>query len=407
MAVTGAIAAPDAGHAPATDSRGRPARAALAHLLLAIACLPILGMLVIAPVLPDMQRAFASVHGVAYLVPLVLTAPALMIVLVSPWSGRLAARIGRRNALVAALIFYFVTATAPLWLSSLSAIIISRLGVGVAEAVLMTVSTMLIGDYFEPRRRDRYLAYQVIYTSVSAVLFLIVGGLLGEAGWRVPFFAYFVALLLLLPTLLFVWEPAQVARPDLIANGREPMPWRAILPICAMTFIAGGCMNLVSVDLGYLIEAVGTRASALKGMGAAVNSCGIAIGAGFYSFSAARPRRTQLGMAFLLSAVGFVVLAQASSFAGTLAGGGVTGLASGFYLAWLLAAVNRSLNFQTRGLGVGLWMTAYFLATLLAPLALVAIGAVAGGLKPAMLVFAAAMAALTATVPFLRVEGEM
>jgi len=75
--------------------------------------------------------------------------------------------------------------------------------------------------------------------------------------------------------------------------------------------------------------------------------------------------------------------------------------------AWLLAAVNRSLNFQTRGLGVGLWMTAYFLATLLAPLALVAIGAVAGGLKPAMLVFAAAMAALTATVPFLRVEGEM
>jgi len=407
MAVTGAIAAPDAGRAPATDSRGRPASAALAHLLLAIACLPILGMLVIAPVLPDMQRAFASISGAAYLVPLVLTAPALMIVLVSPWSGRLAARIGRRNALVSALIFYFVTATAPLWLSSLPAIIISRLGVGIAEAVLMTVSTMLLGDYFEPRRRDRYLAYQVIYTSVSAVLFLIVGGLLGEAGWRVPFLAYFAALILLLPTLLFVWEPAQLVRADRAADARDPMPWRAILPICAMTFIAGGCMNLVSVDLGYLIEAVGTRASALKGIGAAVNSCGIAAGAAFYSLSAARPRRAQLGVAFLLSAVGFVVLAQASSFAGTLAGGGVTGLASGFYLAWLLAAVNRSLSFETRGLGVGLWMTSYFLATVLTPLALVAIGAVVEGVKPAMLVFAAAMAALTATVPFLRVGGEM
>ena len=112
-------------------------------------------------------------------------------------------------------------------------------------------------------------------------------------------------------------------------------------------------------------------------------------------------------MAFLVSAVGFVVLAQASSFAGTLAGGGITGLASGFYLAWLLAAVNRSLSFETRGLGVGLWMTSYFLATLLAPLALVAIDAVVDGIKPAMLVFAAATAALTATVPFLRAEREM
>ena len=52
-------------------------------------------------------------------------------------------------------------------------------------------------------------------------------------------------------------------------------------------------------------------------------------------------------------------------------------------------------------------MTSYFLATLLAPLALVAIGAVVGGIKPAMLIFAAAMAALTAAVPFLRVEREI
>ena len=39
-------------------------------------CLPILGAVLLAPVLPIMQAAFADVSGSAALVPLVLTAPA-------------------------------------------------------------------------------------------------------------------------------------------------------------------------------------------------------------------------------------------------------------------------------------------------------------------------------------------
>jgi len=376
---------------PATDRIGRTATALQAHLLLVIACLPILGMLVIAPVLPEMQRAFAGVPGVAYLVPLVLTAPALMIVIVSPFSGSIARLLGRRNALIGALALYLALATAPLWLATLPAILVSRLGVGVAEAILMTVSTMLLGDYFEPDRRDRYLAYQVVYTSVSAVIFLIIGGMLGEAGWRVPFTAYFAALAILPAAIVFIWEPTATALAPAGHRRGALVPWRAILPICAITFFAGGCMNLVSVDLGYLIEAAGVTATTIKGIGAAINSGGIAIGAALYSVVAGRPRQAQLAAAFVVSAMGFLLLALASSLPGVIAGGGVAGLASGFYLAWLLAAVNRPLSFETRGPGVGLWMMAYFLATILAPLSVVAISGLIGGVRPAMLVFAGVM----------------
>ncbi len=379
---------------PAPDCTGRQATSLQAHLLLVIACLPILGMLVIAPVLPEMQRAFAGVPGVAYLVPLVLTAPALMIVIVSPLSGRIAGLLGRRNALIGALILYLVFATAPLWLTTLPAILISRLGVGIAEAILMTVSTMLLGDYFEADRRDRYLAYQVIYTSVSAVIFLIIGGMLGEAGWRTPFTAYFAALAILPATIFFIWEPIGAALTSSRAKRPASVPWRAILPICAITFFAGGCMNLVSVDLGYLIEAAGVTATTVKGVGAAVNSGGIAIGAALYSVVATRPRNAHLAAAFVVSATGFLLLALASSLSGIIAGGAVAGLASGFYLAWLLAAVNRPLSFETRGSGVGLWMTAYFFATIFAPLSVVALGGLIGGIRNAMLVFAGLMLAL-------------
>ncbi|MDX3899727.1 MAG: MFS transporter [Sphingobium sp.] len=378
--------------APAAPG-GRQPGAIEAHLLLMIACLPILGILVIAPVLPDMQRHFAATQGVGYLVPLALTAPALMIVLISPFAGKIAVAFGRKRALVAALCLYLLAATAPLWLGSLWAIIASRLVVGAAEALLMTISTMLLGDYFEPRRRDRYLGYQVIYTSVSAILFLVIGGVLGEAGWRTPFAAYAVTLFMIPLAAFMLWEPLAPVQEE-HANSGSAIPWRIVLPICLVTFVAGGCMNLVAVDLGYLLEAVGTVGSTMKGLGAAANSAGIAIGAAAFSLLAGRHRIWHVASAFALGAIGFVAMAKGPGALGVIVGGTLAGIASGFYLGWLLAAVNRPLNFDNRGRVVGLWMSSYFLATVVAPASAVAFSALLGSLRNAMLIYAVALAAL-------------
>ncbi|HWI85923.1 MAG TPA: MFS transporter [Sphingomonas sp.] len=378
---------------------GKQAGALQAHVLLLIACLPILGMLVIAPVLPEMQRYFADVDGVAYLVPLALTAPALVIVLISPFAGRIAARLGRKPTLTISLLLYLVAATAPLYLHSLLSIVLSRLVVGAAEALLMTVSTMLIGDYFESTRRDRYLAYQIVYTSVSAVLFLVIGGMLGEAGWRMPFLAYFVALLLLPFVLILIWEPA--GPPHEEAHASSKMPWGQVFPVYLITFFAGGCMNLVAVELGYLIEAVGTNSTTLKGAAAAANSAGIAVGAVVIGIIRVRDRVTQLVASLALGAGGFGMMGLSPNVPGVIMGGALVGLGSGFYLGWLLAAVNRPLSFDTRGRGVGLWMASYFLATVLAPASAVLLSGPFGGLQPAMLAYAGVMGAFALLAPIL------
>lgn len=53
-------------------------------LLMAGSCLPILGAVLLAPVLPKMQAHFATVPGAKALVPLVLTVPALALALLAP-----------------------------------------------------------------------------------------------------------------------------------------------------------------------------------------------------------------------------------------------------------------------------------------------------------------------------------
>ena len=87
------------------QDQGRAGRAGPARgqgaILLAGSCLPILGSVLLAPVLPRMIDAFATTPGVDVLVPIVLTAPALVIGLLAPVAGRLVDAAGRKRVLVA------------------------------------------------------------------------------------------------------------------------------------------------------------------------------------------------------------------------------------------------------------------------------------------------------------------
>jgi MFS family permease len=139
---------PLAGEVAVDPTTGRPAGRPQALVLLLSSCLAVLGAVLLAPVLPRIQDAFADTPGVEALTPIVLTAPALVIGLTAPFAGRVLDRVGRTRLLVAALVVYAVVGTAPVWLPSLQLIVASRVLVGLTEAVIMTCCTTLLADYF-------------------------------------------------------------------------------------------------------------------------------------------------------------------------------------------------------------------------------------------------------------------
>ena len=93
----------------------------------------------IGPVLPVMSEAFADTPDSAFLTRLVLTMPALFIVITSPFAGYLVDRLGRKKLLLAATLLYGFAGSAGSWLDSLTAILVSRALLGVAVAGVMTV----------------------------------------------------------------------------------------------------------------------------------------------------------------------------------------------------------------------------------------------------------------------------
>src|SRR5215203_4847583 len=210
---------------PAT---GRPAGRAQALVLLFSSCLAVLGAVLLAPVLPRIQDAFADTPGVEALTPIVLTAPALVIGLTATFAGRIVDRLGRKRLLVGALVVYAFAGTAPLWLPSLELIVVSRVLVGLTEATIMTCCTTLLADYFHGSLRDRYFGLQVVFTTVAATLFFALGGALGAQDWRTPFWLYAVSLPLAFLAARYVWQPAPQA---LRRTGTlPPLPWRRLAP---------------------------------------------------------------------------------------------------------------------------------------------------------------------------------
>jgi MFS family permease len=333
---------------------------------------------VIGPVLPAMQQYFASVPGIETLVPVVVTMPMLVLGALAMAIGAVSDRVGRKRVLVGALILYAVAGTAPLYLDSIHSILATRALVGLAEAAVMTISTSFIGDYFSGAQRDRYASLQVTFASTSAFVFNLMGGALGAYGWRVPFMAYALPLLLAPLVQIFIWDTRNAAHTqtaDNLAAANEPAfnPWLLAL-ICAIAFVVGLVFMVVPVHLSFMLVELGVHSTNEIGLAYALNSVGIIAGTlAFGWFLASRLAvLQQFALGTLIGGVGFLTMGAAHDSTLLTLGGAINGIGCGVALPALVSWGLRSLPFARRGFGTGAFTATQFIGYFCSPLIVMA-----------------------------------
>ncbi len=375
---------PLAGEVAVDPATGRPAGRAQAVVLILASCLGVLGAVLLAPVLPAIEDAFAGTAGVQALTPVVLTAPALVIGLTAPFAGRVVDRIGRKRLLVIALVVYAVVGTAPLWLPSLQLIVASRVLVGLTEAVIMTCCTTLLADYFHGSQRERYFGMQVVSTTVAATLFFGIGGALGSHSWRTPFWLYLVSLPLAVAAARLVWQPAPHRSGRVLTL--PALPWRQLAAPVVTSLVGGLVFYALIVELSFRLDDVGVDSTGAIGAVSAIGSLGTAIGALSFSRLAPRGPAVTVPLAFAVSGVGLVGLGLAPNVSVIVLFAVVTGLGNGLLLPSLLTWALGSLTFEQRGRGTGWWTAAVFLGQFVCPLVVLALSGAIGGLGSALVV---------------------
>jgi MFS family permease len=339
-------------------------------LLLLGSCLPVLGAVLLAPVLPRMQTHFADVAGSAVLVPIVLTLPALVIAMLAPFAGMIADRLGRKPLLLASMLLYVLCGVLPLWLDSLQAIVISRAGIGLAEAGIMTCCTTLMGDYYSGAKRERLFALQMVATSLSAAVFIALGGFLGQNDWRTPFALYAVGLIFLPLMAWQLWEPQARPQPQQTTQAVPPgkFPWRALTPMYVLTLLAGLSLFIVPVQAGYLLNLLQVDAPQQIGMTMGANQLGVLVGAlSFRLFSGMRGQHMLL-IAYVLAGIGGLLMSDAFSHVQVVVAVTINGLGIGLMLPTLITWIMAQVNFHQRGRAAGCFTAAIFAGEFISPL---------------------------------------
>ncbi|NLP83505.1 MFS transporter [Microbacterium sp. CFH 90308] len=381
----------------------RRAGAWQAALLLAGSCMPVMGSVLITPVLPQLSQHFGDQPGADVLVPMIVAIPALMIAIFAPFAGQIVDRLGRKNLLIVAMLAYAIAGTVPAWIDSLTGILISRAFVGVFEAAIMTVCTTLIVDYFhEERRRNKYLGLQTVATTLGATLFIALGGAVGSAGWHAPFWIYAIAAPIAVVMIFALWEPGRGDPTDahITAGEKARVPWRILgLPL-VVTVFGGFTFYVMVIEVSYLVVATGVAAdnTATIGLVAAIASLATAAGALTFPRIARRGTAVLLPLAFGLQAVGMIVVWLFSGFVGVLIGAIIVGFGSGILLPSLVTWVVSRTRFEERGRATGWWTASFFFGQFVTPIIMGVITGATGAPLPVAVGAVGIAAAVVAVV---------
>ncbi len=136
--------------------------------------------------------------------------------------GRLADSWSRRKLLASGVAVWSVlTATAAV-ATTFPMLLLSRMGVGVGEAVCAPTGTSWLGDLFPPNRRARVLALFMLGVPIGTALSMIFSGPMAQAwGWRAAMVAAGLPALILVPALLRLQEPERGASEVGQGSGQE------------------------------------------------------------------------------------------------------------------------------------------------------------------------------------------
>ena len=333
--------------------------------------LPIFAIVSMFPAVPALIDHFANDPTARWKVPMIVSAPGLSVALLAPLAGILVDRFGRRKLALFATALYGFAGVAPLLLTSLNQIFVSRLLVGVSEAIIITITNTLIGDYWRDKgRRDWLFLQGAIGPFCSTGMMLVVGSLVGTR-WNAVFLVYLIAFPILLAMVAFIFEPARGGE-TATARTDDPVaptafPWASAALIAGVTLASSIVYYVFIINGGLLWREVGVTSAEAISRISALPTLFIIAGSFLFRLLGRQPNEVQVGMPLLVLGLGLGCMGLAPDWRVMTLGLIIQQTGAGMMVQSLIAWASGKLPFQHRGRGMGIWSSAFFLGQFASP----------------------------------------
>lgn len=378
----------------ALEPSGRPETGTLILIvLLGASSLTVMSGATIAPSLPGLADHFADMPDAGILARLALTLPALFIAISAPLIGVLVDRIGPRAVLLSSTIAYVAAGASGLFVQDLYLLLTGRALLGLAVAGVMVATTTLIAALYPPPSRDLVLGYQGAAMSLGGVVFLTLGGVLAEIGWRLPFAIYVLPLVLLpfIATRLPANRRAVMAEP----GQAHPVPWWRLAPLYLAALAAMILFYVIPTQLPFRLTAAGITDASFAGYAIAISTLASAVvSLSFRRIKATVPSLGLLALIFVGLGLGLGLAGWFETFPLIALAMIIAGAGAGLTMPTLNSMVLAITPPELHGRAAGGLSTSIFLGQFLSPIAMAA--AVPGDSVAAIFVWAGGAAILGA-----------
>jgi len=318
-----------------------------------------------APAMPLMAAQFSQGGDGTLFAQLVMTVPAVALILAAPIAGLLAEKFGPRTIMLCGLGIFTLSGAAALVLEHPFALIASRLVLGAAGGVILTGSLALAGDYPAGGPRERLLGFIVAGSSGMAVLALIGGGhMVAQWGWRMPFSLYLLGLpvLAIAAFSLNTHTRAQPLPPHL------PSSLRSLWPIYLLASMLTVGMFMPSIQGPFLLTRYGIDSAEIQS--AIIAACSLVAALSAASYGVIGRYLNSPGvllMTTLCFGVGAIGMSIARDSIAIGAASAVMGIGAGLVEATCATIIMARTPVAMRSRAVGMLLSAIFFGQFLNP----------------------------------------
>ena len=192
------------------STEGIPWSSPRLHVILASSLIGVMGVSLLSPVIPALRSAFGVTDSQVGLIITVYTFPGIVL---TPFVGLAADRIGRRRTLVPLLLLFGVAGAGIAAVTTFRQVLNLLFVQGICESALVTLAITLTGDYYEGKRQRAIIGLNSSALGTGAALYPLIGGLLASIRWNVPFLFFGVSIFVGLAALPILEERA-IIDPD-------------------------------------------------------------------------------------------------------------------------------------------------------------------------------------------------
>jgi MFS family permease len=145
-----------------------------------------------------------------------ITAFTLPGIIITPFVGLAADRLGRRNVIIPLLFLFGISGSAISIVKTFEIVILLRLAQGIGGSALITLSVTLIGDIYEDQQQDRIIGVNSAAISIGSAVYPLIGGVLASFFWYYPFLFYAIGVVVGISAVLLLPEPDYSSEHNLV-----------------------------------------------------------------------------------------------------------------------------------------------------------------------------------------------